>query len=609
MPDPGWYAWGYNYSGSLGCGLPGGATTSSNRLHTPTPMAFPPGVVPTDVKAGYQSGMGILEGNLYGWGDNTHGGVGLPNGGSSTANWIATPTVVPSISGVAQFGVGDSWAGALKNDGTLWFCGRNDQGHFGNGTFSPTASNFGFAQTTGGLPSTIAKLIVHDNVCSLIDGAGHLWMAGSTSGHRIPDNITSGIARYITFTQMTNITAQVVDVALGGDAGMGLYADGTVWMWGNLYHGQAGDGSNFTTNHFAYVPQQVPGLTGITAIAASNQTFFAMKADGTLYAWGWQSQQEAGYTDPTHADRGAPVTVPTVYPMPPGGAVRFIGHLTPYNYTTLVCGTDYLMYGSGYNDGAGAGMVCRQAEQLPGTSTWDTIPAPSHGYPEFDEMRLQSVSNAGSNTTFALFVGAPVRDPLGLIIDMADTPTHLYLVKQGGSAWDFTADTRRQLSTDFDGRQMAAGMLAVATAGEAAFFWDWNADLWVTGLAYVTNAAGENLQINLTYLVKIASKVTHLGPTGLGPSHLNETALWIQGKRQLIGLGDHLHGNILNGLAPSQPTPLDIPTLGAVSAPLSPYHFKISNEWLALALSNTGTYALVGTPPRGGGQIYGQAVG
>jgi alpha-tubulin suppressor-like RCC1 family protein len=392
-PAPGWYSWGYNYSGCLGNGAPAG----TNQPHNPTAMLLPAGC--SDIHVGDQGGLGLVSGSLYGWGDNTMGGVGLPNG-SAPSNWVTTPQLVPGISSVSQFGAGSSWGGALKSDGTLWFTGRNDQGQFGNGSFS-SSGVFGFVQTTTSLP-IISKLRLHDNLTSLIDTSGNVWMSGYRADHRMPDNnSTASPTRYTSFTRMTSVVQPLLDVAVGAYAGVALYADGTVWTWGDLGRGLAGNGVSYTSPHYVYVPQQVPGLSGIVAIAASYETSFALKGDGTLYAWGAQGYQEAGFTGHA-ADSGDPILSPTVYPLPSGVGCGFIGYLTPYMESTILCGTDHKLYGSGYNDQANWGGVCRLAEQPAGTSTWYSIPSgPTNGYPEFGPLQLQVVTMGSTHSTYA----------------------------------------------------------------------------------------------------------------------------------------------------------------------------------------------------------------
>lgn len=74
----------------------------------------------------------------------------------------------------------------------------------------------------------------------------------------------------------------VVQVAAGYNDSFALRSDGTVWAWGANNVGQLGDG----TSTDRIVPTKVPGVSGIKAIAAGRTTTFAIRADGSVLAWG-----------------------------------------------------------------------------------------------------------------------------------------------------------------------------------------------------------------------------------------------------------------------------------------------------------------------------------
>ncbi len=66
-----------------------------------------------------------------------------------------------------------------------------------------------------------------------------------------------------------------------GQHPLALKADGTVWAWGDNLYGQLGNGSNTDSS----VPVQVAGLAGVVGIAAGvggGQHAGALKADGTV---------------------------------------------------------------------------------------------------------------------------------------------------------------------------------------------------------------------------------------------------------------------------------------------------------------------------------------
>jgi len=89
-----------------------------------------------------------------------------------------------------------------------------------------------------------------------------------------------------------------------------LKGDGTVWAWGRNVYGLLGD--NTTTDR--YLPVQVKGsggvgfLTDVKAIAATAWAGLAvLKEDGTVWDWGYNNFGQLG--DDTTTDRWTPVQV------------------------------------------------------------------------------------------------------------------------------------------------------------------------------------------------------------------------------------------------------------------------------------------------------------
>src|ERR1700730_18205419 len=85
---------------------------------------------------------------------------------------------------------------------------------------------------------------------------------------------------------VTGLPVDVRQIAAGGDTSAALLPDGTVWMWG-----AALDGMSSGT-----VPVRVPGLTGITQIAVSQNggDLFAVGPGGGVWAVGHNADGQLG---------------------------------------------------------------------------------------------------------------------------------------------------------------------------------------------------------------------------------------------------------------------------------------------------------------------------
>ena len=85
----------------------------------------------------------------------------------------------------------------------------------------------------------------------------------------------------------------MVAVSAGGWHNLALKADGTVWAWGENTQGQLGVPASTPRSDLAV---KVAGLKGIVAVAAGRKHSLALKDDGTVWAWGYNAQGQLGDT-------------------------------------------------------------------------------------------------------------------------------------------------------------------------------------------------------------------------------------------------------------------------------------------------------------------------
>ncbi|MEZ5063469.1 MAG: FlgD immunoglobulin-like domain containing protein [bacterium] len=224
------------------------------------------------------------------WGDNTDGIVGI----GSLGGTIAEPQAHPLLYDVSSADGGREAAIALRSNGTVLTWGKQQWGELGNGTFSGTIAT----PTAIDLePAAQVAAASYANFALLFDGTVRSWGYnngllgnGSTTQSAVPVEVQN--------------SGCVVAIAAGDYHGMALLADGTVETWGENYAGQLGQG---TFGGRLLVPTAVPGLFGVKAIAAGPQTCYALKADGTLWAWGEGGSGELG--DGLGTDSAVPVQV------------------------------------------------------------------------------------------------------------------------------------------------------------------------------------------------------------------------------------------------------------------------------------------------------------
>ncbi|GGM06998.1 RCC1 domain-containing protein [Nakamurella endophytica] len=89
----------------------------------------------------------------------------------------------------------------------------------------------------------------------------------------------------------------------------------TVWSWGDNTDGQLGQGSSSAGSS---VPAPVAALRDVRAVDGSGRSAFAIRTDGSLWAWGKNSNDDDAFSggqlgDGTAVDRWTPVRVRTVH--------------------------------------------------------------------------------------------------------------------------------------------------------------------------------------------------------------------------------------------------------------------------------------------------------
>ncbi|KXH84949.1 hypothetical protein AU378_04115 [Chryseobacterium kwangjuense] len=107
------------------------------------------------------------------------------------------------------------------------------------------------------------------------------------------------------FTTLPNQTGCWKTVSAGTFHSLGIKTDGTLWAWGNNSNGQLGDGTNINRNN----PVQIGGAANWKKVFAAEKYSVAIKTDGTLWAWGYNQFGFLG--DGTTTNRTIPTKIGT----------------------------------------------------------------------------------------------------------------------------------------------------------------------------------------------------------------------------------------------------------------------------------------------------------
>ena len=287
----------------------------------------------------------LLEEGLWSWGLNINGQLGL---GDTTNR--SSPVQVGSDTNWSKV-IGSDYSStiALKTDGTLWSWGYNGNGTLGLGDTtnrsSPTqvgdltdwvdiASHqaavhaiktdgtlwaWGYNRLTAGfgtgdenysfLRSSPIQVGTETKWTKLVHGAG-IIVKGSTLVYDNEKNVYGIVGDSFDFNYASH--TQILSDSSWAQFGNGsenwflaIKTNGTLWAWGENSEGQLGLGdiiSRFSS------PVQVGSDTNWSYVDAGNYgSALAIKTDGTLWTWGYNGDGNLGLGDTTN--RSSPVQV------------------------------------------------------------------------------------------------------------------------------------------------------------------------------------------------------------------------------------------------------------------------------------------------------------
>jgi len=186
------------------------------------PAMTPPQPPSTTLAVGEQFSCALRGGDVYCWGDNAEGQLGVEGDEHRTR-----PVKVPGVSDVLSLVAARHHAGVLHSDGTVTCWGSD-----------------GFGRSSG-VPAEV--------------------------GRKGP-------------TRVANVS-DAVQLALGEYHSCVLKRDGSVWCWGRNRHGELGDGNMIVDDYEASAAVKVRGLGAASFIAAFGSLTAAV-VDGAVYYWG-----------------------------------------------------------------------------------------------------------------------------------------------------------------------------------------------------------------------------------------------------------------------------------------------------------------------------------
>lgn len=284
------YCWGEANNGELGHG---------DTRETRAPIRVEGIDNADDVVVGEDSACALLtDGTVNCWGYNALGALG-----DGTTSQRTTPVAVrvspggAVFTGATEITAGEAHVCILRNDGTVWCWGYNAHGELGDGTVANRVNPvpvFGiFDATAVGAGSY--------HTCAVRGASGQVWCWGDDDLRQLGDDALAankGLPVPVAGGQ-TGFAAgrQVIEGGRGHTCA--VKADGTLWCWGYNAYGNVGSGT--AGGYLDQATKVDSAETDFTRVSCgwSTSGSCALRASGEVLCWGYNDNGELGVESST----------------------------------------------------------------------------------------------------------------------------------------------------------------------------------------------------------------------------------------------------------------------------------------------------------------------
>lgn len=326
-------------------------------------------------------------------------------------------------------------------------------------------------------------------------------------------------------------SAPVTQIAVGYDQVLSIRADGTIWTWGWNPSGQLGDGTTNNSN----TPVQVVGLTGAIKVDGGDTYSVALRGDGTVWAWGGNDYGQLGNGETVRST--VPVRVAALdhivdisvgmrsnLALKADGTVWAWGYIQEFNYCTpfKVEGLSHVIAISS----GGSHFVALKSDGS--VWTWGRNDNGQLGDGTYVSKTVPVQIGAFANAV-AVFAGG----------------AYTMVIKRDGSIWACGDNVEGQLGIDYDGfitvpiqvpgitdvRSISAGTVHALAVKADGTLWAWGENLLgQLGLGDCVNRKTPTQVAQMEGVVQVAaSKGYGVYPEGFSVALKDDGSVWAWG--------------------------------------------------------------------------------
>lgn len=176
---------------------------------------------------------------------------------------------------VNKISIGGMSSGAIKNDGSLWMWGENENGQLGNGNKDNILSPFKLLDDVKSINTT-------GTYSAAVMNNGSLMMWGNNIGGQLGDGTTT--ERLTPYKLMDDVK----QVSLGGDFAAAIKKDKSLWLWGFNANGFLGNLNSET------IRTPFKFMDDIEYVSCGGGHSGVIKEDGSLWVWGINDYGQLG---------------------------------------------------------------------------------------------------------------------------------------------------------------------------------------------------------------------------------------------------------------------------------------------------------------------------